>query len=166
MNKLTGMDGFFEGGTIDAHTDFSDLGAHADRERNRYQFADLAERREARIGEDILYQIEQRGWAPPCSTHDLDRVHEDALRAIARDLPDPEHMARVIEQADPFVANCLADAYPSKLPGNCGQYRVRDEAAPLLRSLGIVEAGGVHLGSFGFEVREALLDLLEWGAPA
>lgn len=80
------------------------------------------------------------------------RARLDAMRHIARDVPDPETYARRLA---PELALLLVNARTRR-----GSLRVTTEAARRLKPFGLVEAGqvGTKLTAFGMKVRRALLE--------
>jgi len=117
----------------------------------------LNERLSPEQNDKLLADI-QAGWEPPCSTRDLDRVYEDALRALARGIPDPVDVAREIEVADPWLGEALHNAYRSTRRDSYGSWRVNDTAAPYLRRMGVVAIEGPWLTAFGTKVRLAVIE--------
>lgn len=88
---------------------------------------------------------------PPIA--DNGRAYRDAMKAIARDLPVPEKVARYLplEQVE-----ALSMAYRSQ--DGCFRLRGQDmeREAPLMRLHGLVEMRGPYLTAFGMQVRKAL----------
>lgn len=82
-------------------------------------------------------------------------AYRDALRAIARDVPDPAEFARQLPLV--FVESLLT-ATRSQDPLHCGEFRVSDEMARPMQQLGLVAVGGPYLGLFGGRVRKALIE--------
>lgn len=101
-----------------------------------------------------------RNGPGPCGQSDLERVRDDAMRAIAK-TPDPKEFGRILETAEPALAAALCCAFLSREEGEYRAYRLRqehhDQARGLFR-LGCVEARGIHLTSFGNAVRRAMLE--------
>ena len=79
------------------------------------------------------------------------RARHDALRDIARDLPDPARYARYLPLE---VVEALVGAW---LSNNNDEWRVSREAAELLRPFGLVGYGTQGLTGFGIGVRKAIL---------
>lgn len=82
-----------------------------------------------------------------------DRARRDAMKAIARDIPDPALFARLM----PLVlADALAGAWhPS---GRICEWQVAEGHAVLLRPWGLCEYGGRCLTGFGVSVRRVLIE--------
>lgn len=89
------------------------------------------------------------GWQPPYTTAELDQVHRDAMRAMARNLPDARAYADWLE---PVFADAIMSANKT-LTG----WRVPD--GPLiapLRSLGLIGIRDRELTCFALDVRREL----------
>lgn len=97
----------------------------------------------------LLHEIE-RGWKPAFTAADLRRARDDALHAIARDLPDPADYAAALP---PEVAGALMEAVHGR---NGGLWAHDGPLVPILRSLGLVAINDRQLTGFAIEVRYAL----------
>lgn len=101
---------------------------------------------------DDRYSVQwEREIAAALAIHDQHlarRARNDALGAIARDIPDPAEYARYI----PLV---FAEALTAATQTMTG-YHVSREQAELMRPYGLVEYGGRCLTAFGIKVRQAL----------
>ena len=116
----------------------------------------IAERDAARRSETLLRELMQGGTFS-CSSKDLERVYDQAFASIAKDVPDPAVFARELMLSDRPLADALAKAWRVRSGDQEGLWRVDENVAVRLRSIGIVGAGGPFLGAFGNAVRQALL---------
>ncbi len=82
-------------------------------------------------------------------THLDKQAREDALLAIARDIPDPEQYAwgLPLEAAEALLSATQSAKYGPK---------VSRDAAAVLRPYGLVEYGGEGVTAFGWAVRRVL----------
>lgn len=111
-----------------------------------------------------------RDGPDPCSRDELTRVHErayrDALRAMAREEPDPVSFAAWLETAEPEAAGALKRAWIGKSQPYAGGWRVADdEHVAILFSLGLVgwvsRTDRCSVTVFGNTVRRIMLCELE-----
>lgn len=128
---------------------------------NEWNELDAAVRSEAML-RDVM-----RGKSGSCTPEDLRRVERDAMRAMAVGIPDAVEFARWLETAHPNAAETLRGAYRSTSPKGNPYLRVEGTPwVPLLRSIGVLEAGGFGVGAFGNSVRKNLLGLEEVGGES
>ena len=80
---------------------------------------------------------------------EADRARIDAFRYMKFELQEPADYARYL---DADLAEMLMAAWPNE-----GCFMVREQHAPELRRMGLVEARGRHLTGYGYAVRKALL---------
>lgn len=81
------------------------------------------------------------------------KARRDALRAIARDIPDPEAFAWWLPKPYCFW---LLEAWRAQDPENSGCWRVSEDRAKLLFTLGLCDRDG-YLMAFGNAVRKAMI---------
>lgn len=95
---------------------------------------------------------------------DLHRVEAQALveaRKVIADLPDPARYARDLEIMLFKHSEAIRLAYFVNGQGQEIGYKTRScdsHLIPYLRTLGLIEVGGVYLTGFGNSVRRALLE--------
>lgn len=82
--------------------------------------------------------------------HAFEQAKLDAFAAIARDIPDPTEFA---DQLPLDLAQLLVGA---RFRGH--GYTVHTGKSHVLRSLGLMEFGGICLTAFGCKVRRALIE--------
>lgn len=73
------------------------------------------------------------------------RAEKDAMKAIARDIPDPDDYARLMPLS---LVTALLTAWNHRTYG----WAVTREVAPYLRPLGLVAYNGCGLTVFGYQV--------------
>ena len=96
----------------------------------------------------------RHGERPPApTTAELQRIERDALKAIARDIPDPAEFA--MQLPAPY-AEALAKAHTAQDPANAGCKRVSLEATRACFAMGLTDRDG-YLGAFGMAVRREIL---------
>ena len=105
----------------------------------------------------LLHRLEQ-GWRPPCTSEDLARVRRDALRAIARDIPDPVEFGEFLLLDYPRLHDALRGAWTSRDSRWAGEWRVDDACVRPLQKLGVVCIGEPTLTIFGKAVRGAIIE--------
>ena len=89
-------------------------------------------------------------WTPhPKETRFERRARQDAMKAIARDIPDPDDYARLMPLS---LVTALLSAWNYQSYG----WIVSREIAPYLRPLGLVAYNDCGLTAFGYSVMLAL----------
>lgn len=86
------------------------------------------------------------------TTAELERIHHDAMKAFARNLPDPFWYAWYLEKPYCFW---MEQAWRSQDPLNSGCYRVSEKRAKELFPMGLCDRDG-YLTVFGNAVRKAI----------
>ncbi len=99
--------------------------------------------------EQMLREIEA-GWSPPYDSRALDQVRRDAMRAFAKDLPDP---AKYAQSLPPKIAAALMDAVQGR---NGALWAPDGPLVPTLRSLGLITIRDRELTGFAMDVRREL----------
>lgn len=108
-------------------------------------------------GDALLRQLQQ-GWRPPCTSADLDRARRDAMKAIARDIPDPAEFAEFLLLEYPRLHVAVRDAWTARDTRWAGEWRVDDACVRPLQKLGVVNIAEPTLSNFGKAVRAAILE--------
>lgn len=95
-------------------------------------------------------KVNRPGLRSPSDIDLRDRATRDAMKAIARDIPDPDEYAR---QLPPWAAEALVQAARTPSDGWC----VPAHLARMLRPLGLAGYGTNGLTAFGWRVRQIIV---------
>lgn len=87
------------------------------------------------------------------TSQELREIHDDAMNAIARDLPSP---FEILSNLPPPSRNALERAYTSQDRDNAGCKRVRTKDIHLIFPKGLCDARG-YLGALGLAVHRELM---------
>jgi len=103
---------------------------------------------------EALWQQVRHGEAPePVTSAETARVRHDALKAIARDIPDPHEFA--MQLAEPWC-DYLRRAFRSQDPENVGCLRTDERWIGDLFAMGLCDKRG-FLTVFGMSVRREIM---------